>query len=181
MPAKKSNTLKDDINLLFQRLLVAKDISNILSHEITRVPLALADTVGNLRPTNKAALGKILERGVSAEVLPVSALKTCSIIDGQTLVQAIGKPYGAKSFGDIADAFNTYVFSHFNQNCPSVDVESCTTRRPSSLVGGQNERGVCVQSVARFTAEAFHYLQTGRSSWTCLKTKQISHTFSALN
>ena len=95
MPAKKRQTIKSDRNL-FQWLLVAKDsgrdvdLKNILSHELTPVPLALADTDGNLRPTNKAALGRIIEQGVTAEVLPVSALKICSIIDDQALVQAIG-------------------------------------------------------------------------------------------
>lgn len=58
--SQKSQTIKADRNL-FQRLLVAKDsgrdvdLKNILSHELTPVPLALADTAGNLRPTNKAA------------------------------------------------------------------------------------------------------------------------------
>ena len=27
-----------------------------------------------------------------------------------------------QNLGDLADAFNTSVFSHFNQNCPRVDV-----------------------------------------------------------
>ena len=66
-------------------------LKNILSHELSPVPLVLADMAENLRPINKAVLGKILEQGVTAKVLPVSALKTCSIIDGQALVQATGK------------------------------------------------------------------------------------------
>ena len=118
IPSQKRQTIIANINLC-ERLLVTKDscrdvdLKNILRHE----PLVLADAAGNLCPTNKVALGKILEHGVNAEVFPVSALKTCSITNGQTLVQAIGNPSGAKSFGDLADAFNTSVFSYFNQNC----------------------------------------------------------------
>ena len=109
--SRKSQTIKTGRNL-FQWLLVTKDsgryvdLKNILSHERTPVPLALADTAGNIRPTNKAALGKILEQRITAEVLAVSALKTCSTIDGQALVHAIGKPSGPKSLEDLADAFN---------------------------------------------------------------------------
>ena len=78
MPVKKSQTIEADINVI-QRLLVAKDwgrdVDLKTSRELTPVPLALADMTENLRPTNKAALGKILEQRVTAEVLPVSALK----------------------------------------------------------------------------------------------------------
>ncbi|KAG0714898.1 hypothetical protein GWK47_013197 [Chionoecetes opilio] len=97
--SQKGQTIKAD-RLMFQRLLVAQDserdidLKSLLSHELTPVPLSLADTAGRLRPTNKAALWKILEDGVTVEVLPKSTLKTCFIIDGQALVQAIGKPKG---------------------------------------------------------------------------------------
>ena len=52
---------------LFQRLLVAADagrdldLKTLLCQELSPVPLSLADTAKNLRPSNKAALGKILE------------------------------------------------------------------------------------------------------------------------
>ena len=148
--SQKSHTIKADINLC-QWLHVAKDsgrdvdLNNILRHE----PLALADTAGNLCPTNKAALGKILEQRVTAEVIPVSALKTCSITDGQTLVQAIGKPSGAKSFGDLVDALNTSVFSYFNQNCPRSDVVFDRYRKTSIKSGTRSKREGRMRSICR--------------------------------
>ena len=39
-------------------------------------------------------------------------LLTCTIIDGQALAQAIGKPKGAKTFADLADVFVQTVFRH---------------------------------------------------------------------
>ena len=108
----KSLTLKnmymvENKKNVFQRLLIAKDsgrkvdLKRLLCHELSPVPLALADTAGRLRPTNKAELGKVLQEGVSFEALPETNLKTCTIIDGQALVQAIGKSAGAKTFGDL--------------------------------------------------------------------------------
>ena len=84
---KSGKTIKAG-KVLFQRLLVAKyawreiDLKKQLCHELSPVPLAIADTAGNLRPTNKAALGKLLEEDVRVETLPTTELKTCTIIDG---------------------------------------------------------------------------------------------------
>ena len=134
----------------------------------------MADTAGNLRPTNKAALCKILEQGVTAEVFPVSALKACSIIDGQTLAQAIGKPSGAKSFGDLADAFKTSVFSYFNQNSPRTDVVFDRYRKRSKREGRM--RSICRNIDSRDIPLPANWKQ-----FMDLKTKQISHTFSVVN
>lgn len=127
-PALKQKTVKADRNL-FQRLLVSKeggrevDLKQILCHELSPVPLSLSDTSGALRPTNKAALGSILQTKTTVEKqLPPTNLKTCVIIDGQALVQAIGKPPNAQSFGQLADVFVTSVFSHFSATCSRVDV-----------------------------------------------------------
>ena len=49
-------------------------------------------------------------------------LKMCDIIDGQALVQSLGKPTGAKTFGELADSFIAAALSHFNINCTRVDV-----------------------------------------------------------
>ena len=68
----------------------------ILQHELFPVPLSLADTAGELHHSQKSALGQILEAGISVETLPVSDVNTCTILDGQALVQAIGKPKSAK-------------------------------------------------------------------------------------
>ena len=90
---------------------------------LSPVPLSLADLSGQLHSTNKAALGQILQEKVTApEKLPPTDLKKCAIIDGQALVQALGKPVGAKTFGDLADAFVASVFSFFDDTCSRVDV-----------------------------------------------------------
>jgi len=115
--------------VLFQRLLVSKDsgrdidLKQVLCHELSPVPLSLADLSGQLRSTNKAALGQILQEKITTlEKLPPTDLRTCAIIDGQALVQALGKPAGAQTFGDLADAFATSVFSFFDDTCSRVDV-----------------------------------------------------------
>ena len=83
-------------------------------HELSAVPLSLADRGGNLRSSlNKAALGKILQEGVSFETLPTTKHKSCTIIDGHALVQAIVKPASSTTFGDLTDVFCHAVFSHF--------------------------------------------------------------------
>jgi len=127
-PALKQKTIKADRNL-FQRLLVSKeagrevDLKEILSYELSPVPLSLADTSGAIRSTNKAALGNILQKSTTVEKqLPITNLKTCVIIDGQALVQAIGKPANTHNFGQFADRFVASVFSHFSQSCSRVDV-----------------------------------------------------------
>ena len=76
-PKQKGKTIKAD-KVLFQRLLVATyagleiDLRKMLCHALSPVPLAIADTAGNLRPTNKAALGKLLEEDVRVETLPTT-------------------------------------------------------------------------------------------------------------
>ena len=86
-PKQKGKTIKAD-KVLFLRFLVAKyagreiDLKKLLCHELSPVPLAIADTAGNLCPTNKAALGKLLEEDVRVETLPTTKLKTCTMIDG---------------------------------------------------------------------------------------------------
>ena len=160
---------------MFQRLLVAKNSGrdvDILSHELTPVLLALADTAGNLHPTNKAALGKIMEEGVTAEVFPVSALKTCSISDGQDLGQAIGKPPGATSSGDLADAFNTSVFSHFNQNCPRVDVVFDRYSKTSIKSGTRSKREWRMRSM-RSNWKKFMDLPENKANLTYVLSTQL--------
>ena len=62
----KEKTIKAD-RALFQQLLVSKDagrevdLKEILSHELSPFPLSLADMTGQLKPTNKAVLGNILQ------------------------------------------------------------------------------------------------------------------------
>ena len=58
-------------------------------------------TVGTLHHAQKSALGHIKGEGISVETLPASDIKTCTILAGQALVQVIGKPKTATTFGDL--------------------------------------------------------------------------------
>ncbi|KAG0711729.1 hypothetical protein GWK47_020003 [Chionoecetes opilio] len=69
--------------------------------------------------------------------------------DGQALVQAIGKPTRAKSFGDLADVFNASVFSHFNEHCSRDDVVSDRYRITPIKSGTQERREGRVRSIRR--------------------------------
>ena len=66
-PKQKGKTTKVD-KVLFQRLLVAKDagreivLKKLLCHELSPVPLAIADTAGNLRPTKQGCTWKAPRR-----------------------------------------------------------------------------------------------------------------------
>ncbi len=118
---------KADRNL-FQRLLIAKDagrdinLDSLLEYELSPVPLSLADTAGQLRHSDKAALSHILEENVLEDTIPVTLAQTCTIIDGQALVQAMGKPSGCATFGDFADSFASKVFSYLKPTSTRVDV-----------------------------------------------------------
>lgn len=63
------------------------------------VSLSMATTDGKLIPTNRAQLGSILEKGASQAEPPSHILDAYIVIDGMMLVQVIGKPIGAQTFG----------------------------------------------------------------------------------
>lgn len=102
--------LKADRSVL-QRLITAYEsgrpvnLPNVLQHELMPVPLSLSQLDGSLRSGAKSVLQDVLITGV---VCPVSVQphgQSCLIIDGNALLQAIGKPHGAATFGDLADKF----------------------------------------------------------------------------
>ena len=54
--------------------------------------------------------------------VPESDLKTCVLIDGQGVIQALGKPHGCYTFGDLADVIMATVTRHFGEHTTRVDV-----------------------------------------------------------
>jgi len=105
---------------MFRRLLLATDagrdvnIDCLLESELSEKPLSLTTSDGRLR-ANKSQLIEILAHGVIQKDLPVTPdLNTCTIIDGMALVQALGKPAGLRTFGELADSFIDTVKSHGN-------------------------------------------------------------------
>ena len=143
----KATVMKAD-RRLFQRLFVAKssgrniDLPRILQHELFPVPLSFADTAGELHHSQKSALGQILEAGISVETLPVSDVNTCTILDGQALVQAIGKPKSAKTFGDLARIFSSTCLSYMKKPCTRVDVVFDRYEKDSIKAGTRSFRKV---------------------------------------
>jgi len=126
-PTTEKNTFKHGRNL-FRRLLSAahsgRDVNlpHLLTHELSQSPPSLTTLDGQLRTTNKAALSHLLTDAHVLKELPTTDNTTCVVIDGMALVQAIGKPAKAKTFGDLADIFTKNVFKSFSATCTRIDV-----------------------------------------------------------
>ncbi|KAL8561352.1 hypothetical protein ACOMHN_040430 [Nucella lapillus] len=107
-------TVKADRNIL-QRLITAYEagrdvnLQDVLNRELLAVPLAIAGQMnGQLRSGPKSILAQTLTSEVPCPPqLEATDLEKEStlIIDGQALVNAIGKPQTAVTFGDMADVF----------------------------------------------------------------------------
>lgn len=125
---KEQKTIKADRKLL-QRLLNSVsagrtvDMTAVLKHELCPVPLSLATAGGEMNSTQKSDLLNILSDGliIPAE-LPRTDLRTCVLVDGHALIQAIGKPPGCQTFGEYATVFMQSVTRHFRDNTNRVDV-----------------------------------------------------------
>ena len=116
---------------IFRRLLIASDsgrnvnLENILKHELSPVPLALAKTDHKLLSTNKSDLIDIFTEKTTVKTmdhLPYSDAPTCLLIDGPAVIQAIGKPEKTNTFGDLADVFTNSVKRKFTLGYSRVDV-----------------------------------------------------------
>ena len=121
-------TVKADRTLL-QRLLNAftagriVEMGNILKHEFSPIPLSLAKHGGDMNSTQKSKLINVLADGIHIpSAIPEANTKTCVLIDGHGLIQALGKPHGCQRFGDYADVFMNIVTCHFICNTTRVDV-----------------------------------------------------------
>jgi hypothetical protein len=109
----KEKAIKADRKVL-QRLITAYeagrnvDLSDVMTHELSAVPQALAEMNGSLRTGSKAILAQVLTETIPCppeiEATELGDESTL-IIDGQALVIAIGKPKEAATFGDLADVF----------------------------------------------------------------------------
>ena len=117
---KKKSPVTADRDM-FRRLLIAKDagrdvnIDCLLESELSEKPLSLTTSDGRLRKANKSQLIEILAHDViQKDLLVTPDLNTCTIIDGMALVQALGKPAGLRTFGELADSFIDTVKSHGN-------------------------------------------------------------------
>lgn len=118
------------------------DLHSLMKHEMSPVPLALARTDGTLLPADKAPLLHILEENSTADVLPPAqaGMRTATIIDGMALVQELGKPKDAHTFGDLADVYKGCVLSNFSTTCSRVDVVFDTYLEDSVKAGTRKRR-----------------------------------------
>ena len=121
-------TVKADRKLL-QRLLNAVtagrtvEMGSILKHELFPVPLSIAKHGGDMNSTQKSELINVLADGIPIRsAIPEANMKTCVMIDGHGLIQALRKPHGCQTFGDYADVFLNNVTSHFRCHITRIDV-----------------------------------------------------------
>ena len=120
-------TIKADRKLL-QRLVNAvtsgrtAQMRDILKHELSPIPLSLAQPSRDMNTTIKAELIAVLTNGVDIpSEVPDADTKTCGLIDGHALIQSLGKPNGCQTFGDYADVFVQNVTRHFREYTRRVD------------------------------------------------------------
>ena len=118
-----------DRDLFGRLLIVANDrqinLKEVLSYELSPVPIALAHPDGSLRKTNKSVLSAVIEKGISVlPRLPQQPPETTSvhILDGMALVQMV-KSGDAKTFGEMAAKYLPIITDALHQsNCNRVDI-----------------------------------------------------------
>ena len=135
---------------LFGRLLItgkSRDINlrELLSYELSTVPLSLAHYDGSLRKTNKSVLIAELEKKVDVHPkLPqvtTSQMSTAHIVDAMALVQ-MTKSAGAANFGEMAFKYYSLVTAPLRRNgCQRVDVVFDRYSSLSIKAGEREKRG----------------------------------------
>jgi len=84
------------------------DLGVIMQHELLPVPVSLANTDGTLRTGQKSIIAEFFTKDV---LCPEKVNSTSTlIIDGQALVNALGKPANLSNFADLADKFVQSVY-----------------------------------------------------------------------
>ncbi|KXJ20012.1 hypothetical protein AC249_AIPGENE15286 [Exaiptasia diaphana] len=112
---------------IFGRLLVVArnrdvDLKDVLSYELSRVPMALAYPDGSLRKTSKSNLMPHLEQVSSPSQLPMSSLATAVMVDAMALIHVI-KSAGATTFGDLAVRYSDVITKYLTSNsCTRLDL-----------------------------------------------------------
>ena len=70
-----------------------------------RVPVAEAELTENLKSGSKVNLADVLLKVTECPDSVTLCFLSNMIIDGQAIVRSLGKPDGARTFGDVADVF----------------------------------------------------------------------------
>lgn len=157
---------------IFKRLLSASqsgrqvDLANVLTYELQPAPPSLATRDGLLRPpTDKAALSHILADKYAKQVLPNSTESTCVVIDGMALVQSIGKPSKATTFGELADVFSSSVLKDLHDEWTRVDIIFDQYDLKSAKSGTRTKRNVKSRKVRRIIDRRENLLPSSWSSF----------------
>ena len=115
---------------LLQRLLTASmagrqiKMDEVLQHELSSLPLSLAKINGDMNSTSKSDMTDILMGDIEVQYnIPAQEglNKTCVVIDGHALIQALGKPHNCKTFQDYAIVFFKAVTKHINATVKQID------------------------------------------------------------
>ena len=161
----KEVILKADRTLFSQMIIIAEsrklEISDVLAHPLGPLPWSLAATDGSLRKTNKAVLGKELEKNVPpAETIPGPC---ATIIDGMSIVQRMKGDH--KTFAELADTILKMILNEHPQSS-RVDVVfdvyrevsiKNAERKKRNTVPGTQFKNICaghiIQQWRRFLGE----------------------------
>lgn len=139
-------TLTTDQELFGRLLVVAKqrdiDLREVLSYELSAVPVAIAHGDRSLRKTTKSTLMSGLEKNVAVlPSLPPSLIPTAFVIDAMALVQVM-KSASSASFGQMADQYCTHITRMLSQSsCSWVDVVFDQYWKQSIKEGERHKRG----------------------------------------
>ncbi|CAG9760339.1 unnamed protein product [Ceutorhynchus assimilis] len=103
-----------------QKILAAKEMgrhsnyADIFKHELTAYPMSLAPTGILSTPSNKSNLGNIIEKFTSSckDLPPGNSGETFHVFDGMALIQGLGKPTNARTFGEYANILKAIVFKN---------------------------------------------------------------------
>lgn len=127
---KRSKILKADRKIL-QRLLNASNsgrdmqIAGVLKHELSPVPLSLANSSRKMNSTAKSQILNVLTTDLNVETpqqISVRDIATCVIIDSHTPIQSLGKTHDYKSSKKYANIFANVVFNNFSNQTTKVDI-----------------------------------------------------------
>ena len=80
------------------------NLENIIQLELMTVPLFLATTSGSLHSTNKVVFANILTQQVQTPATVILDDPSFLLIDGQTLMMALGKAPDIRTFCDYASS-----------------------------------------------------------------------------
>ena len=175
--SEKSSIVKVDRNVM-KRLITAYEagrdvnLAEVLQHELIPVPVAIAELNGSLKSGKKANLGEVILKDTECPESVTLRSPSSIIFDGQALVQSLGKPNDARTFGDYADFFVRTVL-YRGRNCSRIDNVFDRYRTLSIKAGTRTKRKGRHQPVRRKIENRDVPLQAKWSNffWPCLRIR----------